>query len=282
MPAHAELAPAEPMVPLRYRVASRVQETHDTTTLALEPVDRALERFAPGQFNMVWAFGVGEVPISISGDAASDGPILHTVRAVGAASAALCDSRPGDVVGLRGPFGTDWGVDTAAARDVVVVAGGIGLAPLRPAIHHLLSRREQFGAVVVLVGARTPAELLFRTALEAWRARFDTEVGVTVDHATAEWRGRVGVVTKLIARASFEPSNTVALVCGPEVMMRFAAQALLDRGVRPGGIRVSMERNMQCAVGHCGHCQLVDTFVCKDGPVFSYDRVAPWLRVREL
>ncbi|MFN8034351.1 MAG: FAD/NAD(P)-binding protein [Acidimicrobiia bacterium] len=280
MNARAELLPPEPMVPVPYRVVSHAQDTHDTATVALEPVDAALGPWAPGQFNMLWAFGVGEVPISISGGEGSG--ILHTVRAVGAVTAALCDRRPGDVVGVRGPFGTDWGVDAAAGHDVMVIAGGIGLAPLRPAIRQLVAQRERFGAVAVLVGARTPDELLFRTELEGWRARFDTDVAVTVDRATGGWRGRVGVVTKLVPRAAFEPSNTVALICGPEVMMRFAAQALLDRGVAPGDIRISMERNMQCAVGHCGHCQLMGEFVCQDGPVFSYDRVAPWLRVREL
>lgn len=282
MHALADVAQVDALVPVRYRVVDRRPETHDSVTLALEPIDAPLAPFAPGQFNMVWAFGIGEVPISVSGDPSGGGPLFHTIRAVGAVTRALCALEPGGVVALRGPFGTDWGVDTAAGHDVVVVAGGIGLAPLRPAISRLLAQRERYGEVAILVGARSPEELLFREELESWRGRFDVEVGVTVDGATPEWRGRVGVVTKLIPRASFDPANTVAMVCGPEVMMRLTAQALVDRGVAASDVRVSMERNMQCAVGHCGHCQLSGSFVCKDGPVFPYERVVPWMRVREL
>jgi NAD(P)H-flavin reductase len=270
---------AEPMLPARYRVTDRKQETADSVTLELEPVDAALAAFRPGQFNMVWAFGVGEVPISIS--SAPGTPLHHTIRSVGSVTRALCDAGRGDVVGLRGPFGTHWDLEKAAAKDIVIVAGGIGLAPLRPAITSILETRERFGHVVILTGARSPDEILFAPELERWRSRFDLDVDVTVDYASPSWLSHVGVVTKLIPRAPFDPKNTAALVCGPEVMMRFAATALVDRGVAFSAIQVSMERNMQCAIGHCGHCQLAGSFVCRDGPVFSYERVAPWLRVWE-
>jgi NAD(P)H-flavin reductase len=266
------------MVPTPLRVARRRRETHDTWTLELEPAtDGGPAGFAPGQFAMLYAFGKGEVPISISAL-----PLVHTVRAVGAATSAICALEPGEVVGGRGPFGSAWPLAEAEGRDVVVVAGGIGLAPLRPVVHHLLEQRERHGNVVVLYGGRAPAELLYTEEVARWRARFDVEVGVTVDRGDADWRGRVGVVTTLIPRAGFDPANAVAMVCGPEVMMRFAVAALRERGVAANIIFASLERSMKCAIGLCGHCQLGPAFMCKDGPVFRWDAVEPLLKVREL
>lgn len=270
------------MVPSRYRVRQRRRELADTVTLALEPLDGPAPRYRPGQFNMLYAFGVGEVPVSVSGDPETGGPLLHTVRAAGAVTRALCAARPGDVLGLRGPFGTAWDLESAAGRDVVVIAGGIGLAPLRPAVYRLLAERERYGKVVVLVGARSPDTLLYARELRAWRGRFDIEVEVTVDRAERDWRGHVGVVTELLAGVPLDPARTVGLVCGPEVMMRLAARALVDRGVPTSAVRVSLERNMKCAVGHCGHCQLGTVLVCRDGAVFDYQRVASLLALREV
>lgn len=269
-----------PMVPRPYRVVSRVQETADTVTLALVPVDDPPMRFLPGQFDMLAAFGVGEVPISFSGG--HDGAVLHTVREVGAVTRALCAATPGTVLGVRGPYGTDWDLEGAEGADVVVVAGGIGLAPLRPAIEGLLARRDRYGRVAVVVGARTPDVLLFADDLHAWRSRFDVAVEVTVDVAAPGWQGDVGLVTELLPRLAVDPADTVAMVCGPEVMMRVVAEALVDRGVAPGRVRLSMERTMLCGIGHCGHCQWGPTFVCTDGPVFTLDRIADLLAVREL
>jgi NAD(P)H-flavin reductase len=282
MQALAEHPPRDPMAPAPWRVVARRVESADTVTLEMEPVAPGPFAFEPGQFNMLSAFGVGEVPISISGDPASTGPVVHTIRDVGAVTHALCELQPGGAVGLRGPFGTDWRVDEAAGRDVVVVAGGIGLPPLRPAIYRLLADREQFGRVVLLYGARTPADLLFPDEVTGWRGRFDLDVQVTVDSATEGWKGNVGVVPDLIARAQFDPSNTVAVIVGPEIMMRFAVRALLDAGVPAAGIRLSMERNMQCAIAMCGHCQLGPYLVCRDGPVFDFPAIAPWFGIREL
>jgi NAD(P)H-flavin reductase len=173
-------------------------------------------------------------------------------------------------------------MEPAEGNDVVVVAGGIGLAPLRPAIYHLLSQRERYGKVVLLYGARTPDDILFRRELELWRARFDMDVHVTVDRATGKWKGNVGVVTTLIPKAAFDRLNTIAMVCGPEVMMRFTALELEKRGVPSGCIFLSMERNMKCGIGLCGHCQFGPTFVCKDGPVFRYDRIKQLVATREI
>ena len=261
-------APASAMVPLPYRVAAKSQDTHDTWTLELEAVDGELPEFTPGQFAMLYAHGVGEVPISLSG-----APHVHTIRAVGPVTQTLCRSEPGDVLGVRGPFGTAWPLGACAGRDVVIVAGGIGLAPLRPAIRHAV---RAGGRVAVLYGARAPEEILYGDELEEWGA------AVTVDAAGTGWRGRVGLVTTLIPDLDIDPAEAVALVVGPEVMMRFTVQALRDRGIAADRIWISMERNMQCGVGHCGHCQLGPLFICKDGPVFRQDAIEPWLGIREL
>lgn len=273
----AAVAPADPrgsMVPARFRVAARRRDTADAWTLELEG-DAPLA-FAPGQFTMLGAAGCGEVPISISGDPDAPARLVHTVRAVGAATNAICAAAPGRVLGVRGPFGRPWPVDEVEGADVVVVAGGIGIAPLRPAILRLLARRERYGRIAVLYGSRTPDDILYPEQLPGWDA------AVTVDTAGRGWRGRVGVVTKLIDGAAFDPGSAVAMLCGPEVMMRFAVEALLRRGVTADRAYVSLERNMQCGVGRCGHCQLGPTLVCRDGPVYRWEEVAPWLAIREL
>ena len=271
-----------PMTPRPYRLRATHRETADTFTVELEPVRAPDGAFTAGQFNMLYVFGVGEVPISISSSPLQPATLMHTTRAVGAVTRAMGKLKPGDAMGVRGPFGSSWPVEQLAGRDVVIVAGGIGLAPLRPALYEILARREQFARVVLLYGTRTPADILFRKELKQWQAGSRLPVFVTVDRAAGAWRGSVGVVTTLIARAPFDPGNAAALVCGPEVMMRFSAAELERRGVRTDRIYVSMERNMKCAVGFCGHCQFGPTFICKDGPVFAWDRVRPLTSVREL
>ena len=273
----------DPMLPHPYCVQHVRRETGDTFTLELEPqTNGAAPAFAAGQFNMLYVFGVGEVPISISGDPTRPGTLVHTTRAVGPVTKAMVKLKRGEVVGVRGPFGRSWPVQEAAGSDVVIVAGGIGLAPLRPALYHLLAERKNYGRIVLLYGVRTPAEILYRRDLELWRARFDLEVRVTVDRAMGDWLGNVGVVTTLIPRAPFDPLSTVALVCGPEIMMRFTLQELKKRGVPLEDIYVSLERNMKCAIGFCGHCQFGPNFVCKDGAVFRYDRIQPFFERREI
>ncbi|MGZ8687741.1 MAG: FAD/NAD(P)-binding protein [Gaiellaceae bacterium] len=266
------------LTPRPFVVSGRERNTADTWTLTLDSVAGEATTVAPGQFMMVYAFGIGEVPISVSGPP-RPGPVVLTVRAVGAVTSAVCASEPGTVLGLRGPFGNSWPVDTAAG-DVVVVAGGIGLAPLRPVVLRALECRGDYGAVALLYGARTPDDLLYTEQLTEWRHAID--VDVTVDTAGGGWAGRVGVVPKLVAGARFRPDETTAFVCGPEIMMHFTSRALLARGVPPERIHVSMERHMQCGVGLCGHCQLGPTLICRDGPVYSYAEVESWLEVRQL
>jgi len=277
------LSVPDPMLPSPYRVRRLLKETHDTFTLELENTNGVGElSFAPGQFNMLYVFGVGEVPISISGDPTKSETTVHTTRTVGAVTKAMRNLKRGDLLGVRGPFGSHWPIEEAEGSDVVVVAGGIGLAPLRPAVYKVLSQREKYGKVVLLYGTRSPSDILFRRELEKWRARFDLEVHVTVDRAMGPWRGNVGVVTTLIPRVQFDPPNTLAMVCGPEVMMRFTVLELQKRGVAIENIFLSMERNMKCAIGFCGHCQYGPTFICKDGPVFRYDRIKGLFGKREI
>ncbi len=282
-PTHPVPATPDPMLPHPYRVRRVRREIPETFTLELAPADTgAIPPFAAGQFNMLYVFGVGEIPISISGDPANGEPLVHTTRAVGTVSRAMRALKAADMIGVRGPFGSRWPLERAAGKDVVLVAGGIGLAPLRPAMYQILAERERYGKVALVYGARTPAEILYRRQLEQWRARFDLDVSVTVDRAVGSWQGSVGVVTRLIPRAAIDPSTAVALVCGPEIMMRFTAAELLKRGLAADQIFVSMERNMKCAVGLCGHCQYGPKFVCKDGPVFAYSDIQDLLGKREI
>ncbi len=294
MDSRSEVAPAPAvnaaMVPRPYVVVRRWNETADTFTFELRPArgirpdaapSAAPMAFRPGQFNMLYAFGVGEVPISISGDPADGERLIHTVRTVGAVTRHLSALGPGDPVGVRGPFGSAWPVDDAEGRDLVLVAGGIGLPPLRPVLYQILARRERFGRVVLLYGARRPAEMVFVEELRTWRSRLDLDVEVTVDRATESWKGSVGFVTTLIRRAPIDPGEAVAMVCGPELMMRFAALELLKRGLAERRVHVSMERNMKCGVGLCGHCQFGPSFVCRDGPVYPFANVKDLLQVAE-
>lgn len=276
------LAPApSPMTPEPVRILQVRRETAETFTLRLAPPRPGGFTFAPGQFNMLYVFGVGEVAISISGDPARTGEIVHTVRAVGAVTRAMCRLRKGETLGLRGPYGRPWPMEQAKGADVVLVAGGLGLAPLRPAVYHLLHHRADHGRVVLLTGARTPQDLLYRGELARWRARKDFEAQVTVDRADPAWSGAVGVVPALLGKASFDPARAVAFVCGPEVMMRFTVRELNRQGVTDDRIYLSLERNMKCALGLCGRCQLGPDFLCKDGPVLRYDRVRPFFNLRE-
>ncbi len=282
----AEAAPvisADPMLPRVARVVRRVRELPDTFTLDLVAADGGpLMHYAPGQFTMMYVFGVGEIPVSISGDAADATRLVQTVRAVGKVSEAVTRLNAGDVLGVRGPYGTAWPVAQGYGRDVVVVAGGLGLAPLRPALYQLQAERKRFGKLVLLYGTRRPADILFRRQLASWRRQLDMQIEVTVDHATTDWRGHVGVVTKLIPRLGIDAENAMALVCGPEVMLRFAAGALQDIGMAEDAIHLSLERNMKCAVGLCGHCQFAGNFICKDGAVMRYDQVRRLLGLKEI
>ena len=275
----------DPMVPHLYTVQRTRAEIPLTATMELAPASGSgIAAFAAGQFNMIYVFGVGEIPISISGDPSrieEPRTLVHTTRAVGAVSRAITALKVGEMVGVRGPFGTSWPLEPAEGHDMVLVAGGIGLAPLRPAVYHILAHRERYGRVALLYGAREEEDLLFQNELGSWQ-QGGVEVVLTVDQATPSWHGHVGVVTRLLARADFDPATAIAMICGPEIMMRFTALGLEQQGVSMDRIFVSLERNMQCAIGFCGHCQYSSYFICKDGPVFLYQHVHQLLQEREI
>lgn len=273
----------DPMAPYPVSVRHMQHETHDTFTLTLDTPDRTEGLpFIPGQFTMLYLFGIGEVPVSISGAPASPTQLVHTIRAVGGVTRPMQQLDRGSVIGVRGPFGTGWPVAEARGKDIVLVAGGIGLAPLRPFIYHLLDRRDEYGHVSILYGARSPDDILYRAELESWGGRFDVDVSVIIDHATSDWYGDVGVVTTLLGKVRCDPGNTIVMTCGPEIMMRFSIRELNHLGIPDEQIYVSMERNMQCAIGMCGHCQYGPGFVCKDGPVYRLDRIKPIFGIREI
>jgi NAD(P)H-flavin reductase len=271
------------MLPRPYIVCEVAKETPDTFTLKLLPQGAGNGRsFRPGQFSMLWVFGVGELPISISGNPAEHDQLVYTVRSVGEATNALVSQTAGAGIGVRGPFGAGWPLEATRGRDLILVAGGIGLAPLRPVIYEILEHREDYGRLVLLYGARSPRDLLYRKELASWARQRDTQVLVTVDYGGMSWRGHVGVVTTLFKYARLKPAESVAMVCGPEIMMRYVARELVSYGLRESDVYLSMERNMKCAVGFCGHCQYGPYFICKDGPVFPYTQMKPALEKYEL
>jgi NAD(P)H-flavin reductase len=251
-----------------------------TYRLALaEPEFEAAYRFRAGQFNMLYVPGVGESAISVSSDP-GDSVLLHTIRIAGNVTRALARKRVGDQVAIRGPYGSSWPMEACQGRDVVIACGGVGLAPLRPAIYHIIAHRGDYGRVFLLYGARTPGDLLYSREYDAWREA-DVQVQVTVDIGDQDWRGNMGVVPVLFYRLRLDAARTVILTCGPEVMIRFVVFEALARKIPPDRIFLSMERNMNCAIGHCGHCQLGPAFICKDGPIFSYRQMEPYMHLED-
>jgi NAD(P)H-flavin reductase len=279
----AAAAPLDVMLPSPCMVKQVTKETPDTFTLTVARENGSAENaFLPGQFSMLWVFGVGELPISISGDPHNHDQLVYTVRSVGKATHALVSQKPGTEIGVRGPFGNGWPVEAARGHDVIIVAGGIGLAPLRPMIYEVLRNRDKYGRLVILYGARSPRELLYRKELAAWARQPDTQVLVTVDYGGLGWHGHVGVVTTIFKYARLHPRRSVAMICGPEIMMRFVTRQLQEYGLPKENTYVSMERNMKCAAGFCGHCQYGPHFICKDGPVFTYAAIEHLLEKYEL
>jgi NAD(P)H-flavin reductase len=270
------------MQPVTGRVLSVSKETHDTFTLNVEPPEGdPVASFLPGQFSMLYVYGVGELPISISGDPERREHLTYTIRSVGQVTYELVTRQAGDFIGLRGPFGTSWPMKEARGKSVLIVAGGIGLAPLRPAIYHILRHRGDYNRLVILYGGRSPRDLLYKKEFAAWGMLPDTQALATVDYGGVSWRGYVGVVTTLFRHVRMQPKETVAMLCGPEIMMRYACRELETRGIPPSQLYLSMERNMKCAVGFCGHCQMGPYFVCKDGPVFPYTSMKPYMDLYE-
>jgi NAD(P)H-flavin reductase len=281
-----QFAPATNIwTPHAVRIVNIAEDTVDTRSYQVEFVDSQLQSnfaFRPGQFNMLYVPGAGEAAISISSRATTGAPLLHTIRPVGNVTSALARLRRGDTFGLRGPFGSSWPIDHLTGQEIVFVTGGIGLAPLRPAIYHVLDHRADYGSVTLLYGARTPGGFLYPREFDEWTSR-GIDVQLTVDQPAPGWNGHVGVVTLLLDRIAMkDPSQTQVLCCGPEVMMFYTAQSAFRQGIPPHNLWISMERNMNCAIGLCGHCQFGPAFLCKDGPVLRYDRIAPFLTVKGL
>jgi NAD(P)H-flavin reductase len=270
-------------LPQRVTLRDSKPETPGVVTYSLqfaEPKTAAGYAFLPGQFNMLYLPGIGEAAISISSDAEAAGTLLHTVRAAGNVTQALARKQPGDSLGLRGPFGSPWPMQAARGNDIVIACGGIGLAPLRPAIYHILRHRADYGRVILLYGSRTPNDLLYSAEYPSWRTG-GIEVEVTVDIGDSEWRGNIGVVPVLFYRLRLHAQRTHVFTCGPEIMIHFVVFEALARRIPANHIHLSMERNMNCAVGLCGHCQFGPLFVCKNGPVFTYEQVKPYMHVEE-
>lgn len=253
----------------------------DVYTWELQALDGKPFCFAPGQFNMLYMQGKGEVPISISSDSESD-RLIHTTRAVGAVTQGMATLKVGDTIGVRGPFGTAWPLESAKGKDVVILCGGLGLPPLRPFIYYLLNHRSEFNKIYLLYGARSPLEIVYKAELESLHYKSNIEVLLTVDRQAGQWDGNIGVVPQLLSQVDVDTQNTLVSMCGPEIMMHFAQIALHKMGIFDEQIYVSMERNMKCAIGHCGHCQWGPHFICKDGPVFRYDAIRDLFKVHEL
>jgi NAD(P)H-flavin reductase len=257
-------------------IVERIDEAAGIFTLRLRFTDPAVQRaygFQPGQFNMVYLYGVGEVAISIVSDPRDEQLYDHTIRVVGRVTWGLAQLRTGHYVGIRGPFGRGWPLQEAQGRDVMIVTGGLGCAPTVSVINYVLNRRERYGRLIIMQGVKHANDLLWRERYAQWAQQPDTEVIIAADEGAALWPWHVGLVTDLFDGIHLNPAHTVAMMCGPEGMMRAAVQQLSQRGVDEAAIYLSMERNMQCAVGHCGHCQYGGKFICKDGPVFSFPEV---------
>lgn len=272
------------MIPQLFRITKKNWETSNVFTFSLAPDSHFIfDQILPGQFNMLYAFGVGESPISISRpyDKKLSYEITHTIRSVGDVTQALSRIELGGQVGVRGPFGTPWPLIKAQRKNILIVAGGIALAPLRPVIELLLNNLNSYQSVTIFIGARTPSEIIFIEDILRWKKKVD--VHITVDFTQEKnWVHHVGLVTTLLSLYKHDPENTMAMVCGPEIMMKLVSTELIKMKILSENIFLSMERNMKCAIGHCGHCQYGPTFICKDGPVYSYDQIENFLKVREL
>ncbi len=273
----------EPCLPMSALIEQRRDEAQGVFTLRLrldDPAQQAAFRFAPGQFNMLYLFGVGEVPISIASDPRDHDHLEHTIRAVGRVTNGLAALGPGDRLGVRGPFGRGWPVEQARGLDLILITGGLGCAPVVSMIHYLMRRRPDYGRLFILQGVACADHLIWRSRFEAWGRQDDTQVLLAADQPCSNWPGRQGLVTDLLSDLEFDPERSLAMLCGPELMMLAAVGLLRERGLADERIWLSLERNMQCADGLCGHCQIGPRLVCRDGPVFPYPEIADFFGAR--
>ena len=269
------------LTPKCYQVQSITHETHDVFTLVLANQEEETRHvFLPGQFNMLYQFGYGEAAISISGNPSDNRVLVHTIRAIGSVTRSLQKLKPGDEIGVRGPFGTHWPI-TKKGCDVLLIAGGVGLAVLRSALFVLADRAQEYHKITLLFGAKTADDILCKNEMEEWRSK-GVNIEITVDSADSNWQGHVGVVTSLIDKHLPNPNNTLVLICGPEVMIHASIHELMSARVNENDIHIALERNMQCAVGFCGHCQYGPYFLCTDGPIFSYAQIKNYLPIKEV
>lgn len=269
-------AAIEPMLARPATVTAVRPEAYGISTFSLEYADPSLASgFIPGQFNMIFLPGFGEVAISICSDPNAPRVMDHTIRYAGTVTRAIGRLKAGDTVGMRGPYGNPWPMDLAEGKDLMLASGGIGLAPLRPVILEALHRRDSFGRILLLYGGRTPQDLLYTDEYERWQEG-GIEMYVSVDRADETWKGQVGVIPMAFYRTRLDHRRTLVFTCGPEIMMRFVIYEAMARRIPKESIFVSMERNMKCAIGFCGHCQLGPVFICKQGPVFRFSAIEPF------
>ncbi len=276
---------SHPYLPMTAEIVEFIEESPTIFTLRLRLTDvqqNSNYSFAPGQFNMLYLHGVGEVAISIVSDPQDDQLIDHTIRAVGRTTRGLQQLRAGDQLGLRGPYGRGWPMAESKGHDVIIVTGGLGCAPVVAVINYILMRRQAFGKLTIIQGVKHSDDLIWRQRYEYWNTLPDTQVLIAADQGGTLWPFHQGRVTELFSQSIVKPDNAFAMLCGPEGMMQAAASGLSALGLRSERIYLSMERNMQCAVGHCGHCQYGSDFICKDGPVFSYPQIRDRLGARGL
>ncbi len=277
------ISPSNPMTPHWAELVDIQPEAPGISTYWLRFTDPDLQEsftFRPGQFNILSVPGYGEAAISISSDSLDKDKVGHTIRLAGNVTRAIGRLKVGDAIGVRGPYGSHWPIEELAGKDIYIAAGGIGLPPLRPMLYHIMHNRQNFGKVVVLYGARSPQDLQFQDEYEQWK-QADIDVMVTVDRADENWDGLVGVVPMMFYHLRMDRRNSAVFTCGPEIMIHFVVYEALARRVPADNIYVSLERNMKCGFGSCGHCQLGPYFVCKDGPVFTYEALAPYFNVED-
>jgi len=275
----------DPYVPKLAEIVEKRHEAKNIYTYRLRfsaEEDQRDYSFKPGQFNMLYIYGVGEIPISISGDPSDKEGIDHIIRVVGTVSRAMEACEVGDSLGIRGPFGSEWPLEEAKGKDVLIVTGGLGCAPVMGAIHYILNRRKEFGALKILHGIKAPKDLIYRQKIEEWKQFPDTEVHLTSDESDKDWKFHIGVVTNLMEKINVDPANTIVMMCGPEIMMKFSIKEFKKRNIPAEQIYLSMERNMKCAMGFCGHCQYGPHFICRDGPILRYDQVQGIFPIKEV